>query len=85
MALRLLDKRSVTRTAIMRGRILLVALAMIFSATCKRTPPPNACLQFSSDLMPDLHRGTIDAGAIRQVIVIAAGIGTIVVFERVIG
>src|SRR5256886_7695430 len=59
MALRLLDKRSVTRTAIMRGRILLVALAMIFSATCKRTPPPNACLQFSSDLMPDLAGGLI--------------------------
>ncbi|PYO75830.1 MAG: hypothetical protein DMD63_15910 [Gemmatimonadetes bacterium] len=43
----------------MRGRILLVALAMIFSATCKRTPPPNACLQFSSDLMPDLAGGLI--------------------------
>jgi zinc and cadmium transporter len=38
-----------------------------------------------SDLIPDLHRGTIDTGAIRQVILIAAGIGTIVVFERVIG
>jgi len=38
-----------------------------------------------SDLIPDLHRGTIDAGAIRQVILIAAGIGTIVVFERVTG
>jgi zinc and cadmium transporter len=38
-----------------------------------------------SDLIPDLHRGTIDAGALRQVILIAAGIGTIVVFERVMG
>jgi len=38
-----------------------------------------------SDLIPDLHRGTIDASAIRQVILIAAGIGTIVFFERVIG
>lgn len=38
-----------------------------------------------SDLIPDLHRGTIDAGAIRQVVLIAAGIGTIVFFERVIG
>jgi zinc and cadmium transporter len=37
-----------------------------------------------SDLIPDLHRGTIDASAIRQVILIAAGIGTIVVFERVL-
>src|SRR5438128_2010873 len=59
MALRLLDKQSVTRTAIMRGRILLVALVMFFSATCKRTPPPNACLQFSSDLMPDLAGGLV--------------------------
>jgi zinc and cadmium transporter len=38
-----------------------------------------------SDLIPDLHRGTIDASAMRQVLLIAAGIGTIVLFERVIG
>jgi zinc and cadmium transporter len=38
-----------------------------------------------SDLIPDLHRGTIDASAIRQVILIAAGIATIVLFEQVIG
>ena len=38
-----------------------------------------------SDLIPDLHRGTIDASAFRQVILIAAGIGTIVAFEQVIG
>ena len=38
-----------------------------------------------SDLIPDLHRGTIDASAIRQVILIAAGIGTIVLFEQVLG
>ena len=38
-----------------------------------------------SDLIPDLHRGTIDASAVRQVVLIAAGIGTIVFFERVIG
>ena len=34
-----------------------------------------------SDLIPDLHRGEIDANALRQVVLIAAGIGTIVVFE----
>jgi len=38
-----------------------------------------------SDLIPDLHRGTVDASASRQVVLIAAGIGTIVFFERVIG
>jgi zinc and cadmium transporter len=38
-----------------------------------------------SDLIPDLHRGTIDASAMRQVLLIAAGIGTIVFFEQVIG
>jgi len=38
-----------------------------------------------SDLIPDLHRGEIDRNAARQVILIAAGIGTIVVFERLIG
>jgi zinc and cadmium transporter len=36
-----------------------------------------------SDLIPDLHRGTIDASAARQVVLIAAGIATIVVFGRV--
>ena len=35
-----------------------------------------------SDLIPDLHRGQIDANAVRQVVLIAAGILTIVVFER---
>ena len=38
-----------------------------------------------SDLIPDLHRGAIDANAFRQVLLIAAGIGTIVLFERLIG
>ena len=38
-----------------------------------------------SDLIPDLHRGAIDANAARQVVLIAAGIGTIVVFERLFG
>lgn len=34
-----------------------------------------------SDLIPDLHRGQIDSNAVRQVLLIAAGIATIVVFE----
>jgi zinc and cadmium transporter len=38
-----------------------------------------------SDLIPDLHKGEIDANAVRQVLLIAAGIGTIVLFERVTG
>jgi zinc and cadmium transporter len=38
-----------------------------------------------SDLIPDLHRGQIDANAIRQVVLIAAGILTIVVFEHILG
>ena len=38
-----------------------------------------------SDLIPDLHRGEVDANALRQVFLIAAGIGTIVVFERLVG
>jgi len=35
-----------------------------------------------SDLIPDLHRGQVDSNAIRQVALIAAGIGTIVIFGR---
>ncbi len=38
-----------------------------------------------SDLIPDLHRGQVDSNALRQVFLIAAGIGTIVVFGRLIG
>jgi zinc and cadmium transporter len=38
-----------------------------------------------SDLIPDLHRGQIDANSWRQVALIAAGILTIVAFERLIG
>ena len=38
-----------------------------------------------SDLIPDLHRGAVDANAARQVLLMAAGIGTIVLFERMLG
>jgi zinc and cadmium transporter len=38
-----------------------------------------------SDLIPDLHRGEIDANAVRQVVLIAAGIATVVGFEKLSG
>jgi zinc and cadmium transporter len=38
-----------------------------------------------SDLIPDLHRGEIDANPIRQAVLISAGIATIVIFERLVG
>jgi len=38
-----------------------------------------------SDLIPDLHRGEIDANAVRQVLLIAAGVATVVVFEKLSG
>lgn len=38
-----------------------------------------------SDLIPDLHRGTVDRNSLRQVVLIAAGIGTVVVFEHFTG
>ena len=38
-----------------------------------------------SDLIPDLHRGEIDASGLRQVVLIAGGILTVVLFERMIG
>jgi zinc and cadmium transporter len=38
-----------------------------------------------SDLIPDLHRGEIDANGLRQVLLIAAGIATVVVFEKLVG
>jgi zinc transporter ZupT len=39
----------------------------------------------TSDLIPDLHRGQIDTNAARQVLLIAAGIFTIVGFEKLVG
>lgn len=38
-----------------------------------------------SDLIPDLHRGGIDRNSVRQVVLISAGIATVVVFERLVG
>ena len=38
-----------------------------------------------SDLIPDLHRGQVDANALRQVLLIAAGIATIVLCEKFAG
>jgi zinc and cadmium transporter len=38
-----------------------------------------------SDLIPDLHRGSIDRNSLRQVFLIAAGIATVVIFERITG
>jgi zinc and cadmium transporter len=38
-----------------------------------------------ADLIPDLHRGQIDASGARQVALMAGGIGTVVLFERLFG
>jgi zinc and cadmium transporter len=38
-----------------------------------------------SDLIPDLHRGQVDKSSIRQVLLIATGVATIVLFEQMFG
>ncbi len=38
-----------------------------------------------ADLIPDLHRGPVDASAVRQVVLIGAGVMTIVLSERLFG
>ena len=38
-----------------------------------------------SDLIPDLHRGQLDQNSMRQLLLIIAGVGTIVLFERLVG
>ena len=38
-----------------------------------------------SDLIPDLHRGQVDRNSLRQVLLIGAGVATIVVFENFAG
>jgi hypothetical protein len=55
------DERSrIRRPEITNLRIVLRALAMIIAAACNRSSStPNACLQFSSDLMPDLAGGLV--------------------------
>ena len=37
-----------------------------------------------SDLIPDLHRGQLDRKSVRQVLLIGAGIATVVLFERLV-
>lgn len=37
-----------------------------------------------SDLIPDLHRRDLDARSVRQVLLIASGIGTVLLFERLV-
>jgi hypothetical protein len=60
MATPLYGRRSIVRrTVAVGGRIALVALVMIFGAACGRTSAPKACLQFASDLMPDLAGGLV--------------------------
>jgi zinc and cadmium transporter len=38
-----------------------------------------------SDLIPDLHRGQLDRGGWRQVLMISLGIGTVLLFEGLVG
>jgi hypothetical protein len=38
-----------------------------------------------ADLIPGLHRGRTDAGSLRQILLIAAGVGTMLVLETVLG
>jgi len=61
MAFSLLDSRSMLkRTVATGGRSLILVLAIFIGASCSRTSSaPRACLQFSSDLMPDLAGGLI--------------------------
>src|SRR5436305_15105116 len=48
------------RTVTSVGRSLILVLAIFSGASCSRTSSaPRACLQFSSDLMPDLAGGLI--------------------------
>src|SRR2546423_11357299 len=51
------DERSLIRRPVIIG---FFALAIAFAPACSRTPStPSACLQFSSDLMPDLAGGLV--------------------------
>ena len=59
MATSLLKRPMIGLPGGLAGRIAGVVVALGLFASCGRTSssPPSACLQFSSDLMPDLARG----------------------------
>lgn len=38
-----------------------------------------------ADLIPNLHRGQLDTNAVRQVVLLCAGVATIMLFDRLIG
>ena len=61
MAISLVASRSILRRTVASGsRILIIVPTMILAASCSRTSPARkACLQFSSDLMPDLAGGLV--------------------------
>ena len=69
---------------------ILGAVAMIFATDALPHALPyvlsfaagNFLYVAMADLIPDLHRGTVDRNSLRQVLLIAAGIATVVVFER---
>ena len=46
-------------TATTRSRIALLGLVMMFGTACGKTAPPQACLQFSPDLMQAFTGGLI--------------------------
>ena len=58
MANALLDKRSIVTTPIV-GRTALVALVITLGAACGPRATPNACLQFSPDMMPAFAGGLV--------------------------
>jgi hypothetical protein len=54
-----MKRSTLGRAATISGRIAFIPLVVILSASCSKAPPPQACLQFSADLMPDLAGGLI--------------------------
>lgn len=72
-----------------------VAGAVVAYVAVELLPPARPyVLAFSSasllyiamaDLIPDLHRGALDRGAVRQVLLMGAGIATVMFFERITG
>jgi hypothetical protein len=61
MAPSLIASRSMLKRTVTRGgRILIGVITVVLAASCGRgSSAPQACLQFSSDLMPDLAGGLI--------------------------
>ena len=81
-------RRALTLNTLTAGAGIVGAVVVYFSAGLAPSAVPyflafaagNFLYVAMSDLIPGLHSGTVDVSALRQVLLIVAGIGTVLIF-----